>query len=1034
MAPPFYLGVLDSILVPIVALNGAAMAAIAAIAYGTGKRRVGSLDRSPEAIASAAARDAAVISEAVAEAGTQAGTQAEAEAKDEDDDRTQAEKNGEGADRVPFPRFLVNVDRKDGSCAAFADSKTPHRQRGALYVGKAIAAAEKGKEELLRRAALDLAYAAADAVRRNCAGTFVPLHPAPGPWLALADLSVPTVFGVRLHVYCRLTRIAEAVEGAIAGPCLSVTIDASAPSCVDPSTASGEARRTLTEFAATCAARLLATVAGDEHDGSLIDDPVAFVRSDHASLYRFESSHEVRRISRLVGVPGGGGEEVVVARAAVLALASLRSLKHIAVVDGIAFVPLPSLSQKTEKDLDDALDAAIKHLEAAIGPAATTRLLERDRTPEIVVPLQPGHPWVAGFVGRRPNDEDEDEDDDAERKWFKYDAARHEWDDEEPIESPLKKPSQQRDPPGLSINDYFLKDIINKRVDVIDDKNAIVYVLGDLEGQDDVLFSFLSEKKLINVDPVRNSIAWNSTGENSNVYVVQCGDQIDSKRLETSNTRTIPANDLHVLLLTDYLSHISNGKFISLIGNHEVQNMVGDFYCVHPDHVDANRITLFSFDGLMGKIVRSRNVLLRINDALFSHAGVCKETAEGLMKDYGNLDDAIAKVHGMLDYKANFGCDHEKTDKTSPGWIKYVYDAHGLEKKYDENTGVETRNESNTSVLCTRKLYPGNYSPDNEQPIANPEPFIVPKSLHGRIRVQITGHNKSEDEGSSMEWIKQDNDAQSTFDTCIVTKSDKTKCDENTFTIDAGHTAMVMTDTVDRTLSNNYDLRYLQITWTPADVKLVFGKFSCQSGTCPIIKLSGILGKSVSFDEPVDLWIDNEYENSIRTKIAECMSVDTVSTIAEKIVEFVGKDVEDDPGFEHFYMPYSSSFKKLVYKKDDAEIDAVGEKDEIIAKMVEFITVIVMEYVESVNTYNKTFAYDVSKNDLENAMEFKTSVIAIIEKSIHAFCNNLGITDTLKGLTALLDDLIDIQKHFKIKYSGTYDTALNALPKEKRST
>ena len=36
MPAPFYLGVLDSIVIPIVALNGAAMGAIAAIAFGTG--------------------------------------------------------------------------------------------------------------------------------------------------------------------------------------------------------------------------------------------------------------------------------------------------------------------------------------------------------------------------------------------------------------------------------------------------------------------------------------------------------------------------------------------------------------------------------------------------------------------------------------------------------------------------------------------------------------------------------------------------------------------------------------------------------------------------------------------------------------------------------------------------------------------------------------------------------------------------------------------------------------------------------------
>jgi hypothetical protein len=423
MPPPFYLGVLDSIVIPIVALNGAAMGAIAAIAFGTGGRNYNNPSGSPAATSQAI--DAIIAGDEAAAEAAEAEKAAKVKAIDVDDDRTPEEKKravdgSDGGTAVPFPRFYVAVDRKDGSCSAFADSKDPNRRRGALHVGKAVGALRDESGEKLRQAALDLAYAAADAVRRNCTGAYVPLHPAPGPWLALSDLSVDTLFGVTLHVYCRLVGIAEAVEGASKGPLLSVTVDASSPACFDPSKADEVGRDALTRLAATCAARLLATVAGDEHDGAVYDllskgqsKIERTRRSDHEAIYRFEAAHEVRRIAGLIGTPAGGGEEVIVARAAVKTLASLHSIRNIAaIVEAPESVSAPASAGEARAgrrralfvnvrggDLKDfasfnqAVKARIDDAAKEIGDAAVNRLVDRARQPDLVIPIIFGDPW-----------------------------------------------------------------------------------------------------------------------------------------------------------------------------------------------------------------------------------------------------------------------------------------------------------------------------------------------------------------------------------------------------------------------------------------------------------------------------------------------------------------------------------------------------------------------------------------------------------------------------------------------------------------
>jgi hypothetical protein len=859
----FLMGALDSIVIPVVALNAAAMATIAAIAFGTGGRP---RHDSPTTGVDTSAAIEAMVEKEIADAAVATTATSTEPVGSTTDVSSSSDKS---SDTPPFPIFYVTMSPDDDTCVAFGEGDASAR-KGALYVKKAIQAADEetshASSMLMRRAALDLAYAAADSVRRNCAGSYVPLHPKPGAWLSQADIEVETVFGVTLHVYCRLVGLVEAVDGSSKGPSLSVTIDASAPSCIDPARAEGTARDALTRFAATCAARLLATVAGDEHDGSVMDATAPAVHSDHAALYRLEKTHEVRRIARLVGVPDGGGAEVVIARAAVRTLAALRSMKHMAVLslnktDTAAFVPLPPgrpLAESSEADLDASLAAAIAALDGTVGPAVTSRLIERDRRPRLVVPLQRDHPWAAGFVARSS--------DSPPPGWIKYDALAKAWTGG-PAESPLSGPKKM----GPSIRDHFDDDpkmVGGRGPDTIDDPTATVYVLGDLEGCDNVLTAFLASKKLIKVETDARKhtvITW--TGAN-NTYVVQCGDQIDSDRSEAPQT---PQFDCHVLLLTDYLARVSDGRFRSIIGNHEWMNVTKNMKYVHADHARLDRASLFDYDGMCAAVLRRRHLLLRVNNVLFSHAG-WPETPPGLQAEHtidpgatAPLDTFLKRANDELNDRNNYGSDDALYSST-------------FNALHHEKSGI----------LWNRCFFES--SPENHTYYST---AAVPAFMRPAIRAQVIGHNKVDKGGAEMMYNVHSLSVPYDAASACKTKGTPSSCSYQNVTVSKDMVGVVMTDVASRQRSIG-EFRYLAITWSASvDPVFNFGTYECTGDTCPIVSFDGLLGKTAVFNTTAenDLWIGDDEKNAAfaaltkaRAAVSDAPSPDASTVDAMKAI------------------------------------------------------------------------------------------------------------------------------------------------------
>jgi hypothetical protein len=210
--------------------------------------------------------------------------------------------------------------------------------------------------------------------------------------------------------------------------------------------------------------------------------------------------------------------------------------------------------------------------------------------------------------------------------------------------------------------------------------NAEVYVIGDLEGDSNLLYRWLLASGFINTD-----LQWTA---GDNVYIIQCGDQLDNGIANTNSKNShfpfynrrpsLGADyfnlDMYLLLFTDYLSIKSNNHFLSILGNHEILNLHRDFRYVNLTNVleqpeIADIMTLFNgfsrkeisyqrflgsketdiinylerrrrlltADGIFGKLLRRRNFIIRFNNLLVSHAGVI----DTLFTDYTRTIDSV---------------------------------------------------------------------------------------------------------------------------------------------------------------------------------------------------------------------------------------------------------------------------------------------------------------------------------------------------------------------------------------------------------
>lgn len=162
----------------------------------------------------------------------------------------------------------------------------------------------------------------------------------------------------------------------------------------------------------------------------------------------------------------------------------------------------------------------------------------------------------------------------------------------------------------------------------INDASRII-IIGDVHGDIKRFKQILIDASVIN-----NNFEW--TAEPSNTIIVQLGDQIDSlNRLTTEKWEVL--NDYEMIYFTEHLDNIARvkgGRCISLIGNHELMNVIGDFSYVSPLNQEEIRTSLFKPQGSIALLLAKRPLVVKIKDLLFCHAKMNIRHLE-ILKKYG---------------------------------------------------------------------------------------------------------------------------------------------------------------------------------------------------------------------------------------------------------------------------------------------------------------------------------------------------------------------------------------------------------------
>lgn len=167
-------------------------------------------------------------------------------------------------------------------------------------------------------------------------------------------------------------------------------------------------------------------------------------------------------------------------------------------------------------------------------------------------------------------------------------------------------------------------------------------IIGDIHGDIKRLKTILIDAKIIN-----NNIEW--IAEPPNTVVVQMGDQVDSLNRDESIAEWEVLDDVEVIYFTNLLDKFAQskgGRFISIIGNHEFMNVIGNYSYVSSKSMANNenkRRELFKAKGVLSPILSKRPIVLKIGELFFCHAGLTTKHLE-LLKKYDKNISYINRI------------------------------------------------------------------------------------------------------------------------------------------------------------------------------------------------------------------------------------------------------------------------------------------------------------------------------------------------------------------------------------------------------
>lgn len=149
-----------------------------------------------------------------------------------------------------------------------------------------------------------------------------------------------------------------------------------------------------------------------------------------------------------------------------------------------------------------------------------------------------------------------------------------------------------------------------------------ILCIGDVHGDLSRLIDILKTTKIID-----HNMSW--IAEPINTIVVQMGDQLDSmSRGTTKIWEVVP--DIEVIKFMENLDRIARkngGRVISILGNHELMNIMGDYSYVSQKSMDLSggvvkREFMFRNGGYLAQLLSKRNIIVKIGPITFCHGGI----------------------------------------------------------------------------------------------------------------------------------------------------------------------------------------------------------------------------------------------------------------------------------------------------------------------------------------------------------------------------------------------------------------------------
>lgn len=215
------------------------------------------------------------------------------------------------------------------------------------------------------------------------------------------------------------------------------------------------------------------------------------------------------------------------------------------------------------------------------------------------------------------------------------------------------------DKEGVSFEVILKKELQNEKAEFSGVKN--MFVVSDIEGEFKAFRQLLQGNNIID-----DQFNWKF----GNGHLVLTGDFVDRGTMVTEV--------LWLIYSLEEKAKAAGGHVHFILGNHEIMNMNNDLRYVHPKYLqtaslmNVDYLTLYNDQTELGRWLRTKNVVEKIGNVLFMHAGISAEVNE-LDLSVGKINKLVKPCYG--DTSATYNNPKVETlySDAGPFWYRGYY-------------------------------------------------------------------------------------------------------------------------------------------------------------------------------------------------------------------------------------------------------------------------------------------------------------------------------------------------------------------------